>query len=288
MIFFQDLIYGFRMLLKKPGFTAIAVITLALGIGANTAIFSVINAVLFKPLPIADEAFVRAHLNGESPLGKHLKMGWGGDDPKEIVGVVGNVLHGSLSDTARSEMSVPQAQFANAGITLLIRSQSEVRPESLIGPLTKEVRALDPELPLTEVKTLAAFRDEALAVPRFNTFLLGVFSLLALVLTLVGLYGVMSYSVTRRTPEIGIRLALGAQTTDVLRMIVGQGMKLTLLGVTIGLVASLALTRLMKILLFNVSPTDPHTFVVVALLLAAVAALWPVTFRRDERRRWIR
>jgi len=220
---------------------------------------------------LVNEAFVRAHLNGESPIGKHLKMGWGGDDPKEIVGVVGDVRHRSLSDAARPEMYVPQAQFANAGVSLIVRSQGKA--ENLIGAIKKVVHTLDPEMPLTEVKTLAAYRDEALAVPRFNTFLLGIFSLVALVLTLVGLYGVMSYSVTQRTQEIGIRMALGANAADVLGMVIRQGMKTVLVGVAIGLVASLGITRLMKSLLYGVTASDPVTFLVIGLLLTAAAVL---------------
>lgn len=218
---------------------------------------------------LVNEAFVRLHLNGESPVGKHLKMGWGGDDPKEIVGVVGDVRHRSLSDAARPEMYVPQAQFANAGVSLIVRTQ--VNPETLIGSITKEVRALDPEMPLTDVKTMATYRAEAMAVPRFNTFLLGVFSLLALALTLVGLYGVMSFSVTQRTQEIGIRMALGANANDVLRMVIQQGMKSVLVGVAIGLIVSMAVTRLMANLLYGVSATDPVTFVSIGLLLMMVA-----------------
>lgn len=220
---------------------------------------------------LVNEAFVRNYLNGENPIGKHLKLGWGGDEPKEIIGIVGDVRHRSLSDLARPEMYVPQAQFANASITLLVRSQSN--PEPLIGAVRNEVRALDPELPLTEVKTLDAYRDDALAVPRFNTFLLGVFSLVALVLTLVGLFGVVSYSVTQRTREIGIRMALGANAADVLKMVIRQGMKIVAIGIVIGLGVSIGLTRLMKSLLFDVSATDPLTFGLIAVLLTGVALL---------------
>ncbi|MFN0107536.1 MAG: ABC transporter permease [Blastocatellia bacterium] len=223
---------------------------------------------------LVNEAFVREHFNGANPIGKKLKMGWGGEAPKEIVGVVSNVRHRSLSDAVRAEMYVPQSQFANAGITLIARTM--VAPESLVNAVKEQVRALDPELPMTAIKTLAAYRQEALALPRFNAFLLTVFALLALMLTLVGLYGVMSYSVTQRTQEIGIRMALGAQAGDVLRMIVGKGMKLVAIGVLFGLVGALALTRLLRNWLYGVTATDPLTFVVIALLLIGVAlvACW--------------
>ena len=223
------------------------------------------------PVVVVNDAFVREHFNGQNPLGKKLQLGWGGETPKEIVGVVGDVRHRSLSDSARAEMYVPQAQFANAGITLIVRSS--VKPETLVSAVKQQVHALDPEIPLTAIKTLDAYRQEALALPRFNTFLIGVFAVLALALTLVGLFGVMSYSVTQRTQEIGIRMALGAQMNDVLRMIVGQGMKLVAIGVLLGWAGAFAVTRLLRNWLYDVSPGDPLTFVGVAFLLAIVALL---------------
>jgi len=172
-------------------------------------------------------------------------------------------------------MYVPQAQFANAGVTLLVRTKSVagMTPEGLIGPIREQVRALDPEMPLGEVKSLEAWRSEALAVPRFNTALLGALSLLALFLTLVGLYGVMSYSVAQRAPEVGIRMAIGARAGDVLRMILGEGMRLVGAGIVLGLLLSVAVTRLMGSLLFDVSATDPLTLAAISILLSAVAIL---------------
>jgi putative ABC transport system permease protein len=220
---------------------------------------------------LVNEAFAREHFNGTSPIGQRLKLGWGGDDPKEIVGVIGDVRHRGLGDDVRSEMYVPQAQFPNAGITLIVRTQNN--PEALTSLLKKEIRALDPELPVTDIKTLQQYRHETLAVPRFNSFLLGGFATLALVLTLIGLYGVMSYSVTRRTPEIGIRMALGASAADVLQMIIKQGARLVGLGITIGLIGAFALTRLLQTLLYDVRPTDALTYAAVSGLLAFVALL---------------
>ncbi len=226
------------------------------------------------PVMLVNEAFAREHFPGENPLGKKLKLGWGGDASKEIVGIVGNVRHRSLSDAARPEMYVPQTQWANAGVTLIVRSQGD--PSGLINPIKQRIRALDPEVPITAVKTLDVWRGETLAFPRFTAFLLGVFALLALSLTIVGLYGVTSYSVTQRTAEIGIRMALGANTSDVLRLVIAQGLKLALAGVAIGLVAAFGLARLMKTFLFGVSATDPLTFVGIAVLLLGVAltACW--------------
>jgi putative ABC transport system permease protein len=226
------------------------------------------------PVVIVNEAFVRRHFPGEDPIGKKLRLGWGGDDPKEIVGVAGDVRHRGLDDQPRPEMYVPHAQFATMDMTLLARTQA--KPESLTSALASAVRGLDAELPLTEVKTLDQYRADTVALPRFNTALLLVFAAVGLILTAIGLYGVIAYSVAQRTNEIGIRMALGAQGRDVIRMIIAQGLRLTLFGVAAGLIGALALTRLIQTLLFDVSATDPLTFAAVTLLLGAVAgfACW--------------
>ncbi len=223
---------------------------------------------------LVNEAFVRRHFSGENPIGKKLKMGWGGEEPKEIVGVVGDVRHRSLSDEARPEMYVPQAQFGNAGITLLVKST--VEPESLVAGVKREVRALDPNLPLTDIKTLADYRGEALAFPRFVTFVLTGFAMLALVLTAIGLYGVVSYGIAQRTREIGIRMALGATTADILNRFLAQGLKLAVIGVGAGLVGAVFLTRFLESQLFEVKATDPLTFALVALflVLTSLVACW--------------
>ena len=221
---------------------------------------------------IVNEAFVREFLDGADPIGRHLKLGWGGDGAKEIVGVVGDVRHRSLADSARPEMYVPQTQFANAGVTLLVRARG-VSPESLSGAITAQIRALDPEMPLGDVRSLDAWREHALATPRFNTALLSGFATLALLLTIVGLYGAMSYSVAQRAPEMGLRMAIGAEAADVLRLVLGEGLRLVMTGVAIGVPAALGLTRLMSSLLYGVSPSDPATFVAIAFGLATVAAV---------------
>jgi len=146
-------------------------------------------------------------------------------------------------------------------------------PPAIVGAVRNEIRAIDREAPIDSVKTLDQRLTESVAQPRFNTLLLALFAGVAMTLTAVGLYGVMAFSVTARTREIGVRVALGARGADVLRLVISQGMKLTLIGVAIGMVAALALTRLMKGLLFGVAPTDPATFALIALLLVGVATL---------------
>jgi putative ABC transport system permease protein len=156
-------------------------------------------------------------------------------------------------------------------MTMVVKTTNE--PGGLVSGMTKEVAAMDADLPLFGVKTMREYLSSSVAGPRFNTTLLSIFAGVALVLTLVGLYGVMSYSVAQRTNEIGIRLALGAQTRDVLWMIVKQGSILIVLGLAIGLVGAFAATRLIASLLFGVTAKDPFTFVAAAVLLAVVALL---------------
>jgi putative ABC transport system permease protein len=142
---------------------------------------------------------------------------------------------------------------------------------SLTAPVRNEIISLDPELPVTQISTLEERLSASIALPRFRTALIGIFAAIALILASVGIYGVISYSVARRTHEIGVRMALGAEARDVLKLVVKQGMTLTATGLCIGLAGALSLTRLMSTLLFGVSATDPLTFVVISVLLTGVA-----------------
>lgn len=154
-------------------------------------------------------------------------------------------------------------------VTLVIRTQAD--PLSLVGGIRKEVNALDPDQPIAAIRLMTEWVAMSAAGARYRTTLLGLFALLAIVLAATGLYGVMSYSVARRTQEIGVRMALGARPLDVLKLVLRQGMILTLIGVVVGLAGALALTRVMSSLLFGVTERDPITFGVVAALLIAVA-----------------
>jgi putative ABC transport system permease protein len=220
---------------------------------------------------IINEALARRSFAGLNPLGRRIVIDDGQTREREIVGVVGDVKHFSLEDASKPELYLPYAQRPTQNQTLVIRTDSE--PSALVASVRGEVRALDKDLPLYGIKTMEDYLDESVAARRLIMILVSVFAAVALLLAAVGIYGVISHSVTERTREIGIRMALGARSQDVLRLVVRRGMKLALVGVGLGLTGSVALTWLMKNLLFGVSATDPLTFVVIALLLTFVALL---------------
>jgi len=196
-----------------------------------------------------------------------------------VVGVVADAKNSSLTDPAKQEVFVPLRQRTSAvagmgdkrEMTLAVRTAAE--PQNLVNAIRREVWALDRNIPVTDVQTMEQILETVTVQQRFNTTLLGIFATAALVLAAVGIYGVLSYSVTQRTHEIGIRMALGAQTRDVLRLVIVQGMKLALAGVVIGLGGAFVLTRLMEKLLFGVGTSDPATFAAVGLLIPIVALL---------------
>jgi putative ABC transport system permease protein len=224
---------------------------------------------------IINESFAKRHFPNENPVGKHVKPGLALEgEPvwREIVGVVKDVKHRqSLSRDYEPEYYLPHAQMPINSMNLIVRATND--PRSLARSIQQEVHALDRDIPVYRIKTLEQYLGVAVAQPKFNALLLSLFAGLALLLTAIGLYGVMSYSVIQRAQEIGIRIALGAQTGDVLKMVLRQGLKLTALGLLIGLAAAYALTRYMQSLLFGVKATDPLTFAAIALLLIAVALL---------------
>jgi putative ABC transport system permease protein len=228
------------------------------------------------PVVIISDMFARQYFPNEDPIGKRIKPGISTiedeDSPmREIVGVVGDVRNRSLNLESKPAYYVPQTQVPLSQMVVVIKTVGE--PHSLISAATKEVAAMDQDLPVFAVKSMDEYLSASVAAPRFSTTLLSIFAAVALVLTVVGLYGVMSYSVAQRTNEIGIRLALGAQSRDVLLMVVKQGSRLILLGLVIGLAGAYALTRLIESLLFGVTAKDPFTFAAVAVLLAIVALL---------------
>jgi putative ABC transport system permease protein len=222
---------------------------------------------------IVNQSFADKFFPGEDPIGKHIKPGISVDESKpgwrEIVGVVGNVRHLSLGTEPDPEYYLPQAQMPFDSMIIVAKTEGD--PRGSIAAIQNEVRSLDKDLPTYNIKTLEEYVAASVAQPRFNTLLLAMFAGLALILTAIGLYGVMSYSVTRRTHEIGIRMALGARQPDVLKMVVRQGMTLTIVGIGAGLIGAYFLTRLMSSLLFGVSATDPITFAAIPIVIAGVA-----------------
>lgn len=224
---------------------------------------------------IINEELARRFFPGEDPLGKRLQIATERTRFREIVGVVGNARLTSLEGKVDPAIYVPLAQnsWPHALRTSYFVLRTEVLPRHLLASIRDNLHSLDPALPVTQVQTMEEILANSLATRRFNMTLLLVFAGVAGLLALVGIYGVMSYTVTQRTHELGVRMALGARPTDVLKMVIIDGAKLTLIGVVVGLACSFALTRLMAQLLYGVSASDPLTFAVIALLLTIVAML---------------
>jgi putative ABC transport system permease protein len=222
---------------------------------------------------VIDEEFARRHWPNEDPVGKYVAMGSEQKPQKlEVIGVVGRVKMESLNQNSdRVQGYFPFLQLPNTNMTVIVKGTSD--PSSLISSLRAAVKEIDPDQPIYNPRSMYDIRAESVAPERLNLTLLSLFAGLALVLAIVGIYGVMSYSVTQRTHEIGIRMAIGARPRDVFAMILGHGMKLTIFGVVIGLALAFGLTRLMETMLFGVAPTDATTFTAISVLLVSVALL---------------
>jgi putative ABC transport system permease protein len=220
---------------------------------------------------IINEALARRFWPNESPIGQRIRRGGlDGFGPwYMILGVVSNARTFGIDSDPRPEIFIPHAQFRLPQMTLVARTAGD--PSQHVNAIRAQIRAVNRNIPITGVQTMEQLLSRSVAARRFTMALLSVFAGLALILAAVGIFGVMSYAVTERTREIGIRMALGARAGDVVKVIVRQGMRLALIGIVLGLAASFALAPLMQSLLFGVSPTDPVTFIVLAFLLAAVA-----------------
>jgi predicted permease len=226
-----------------------------------------------QPVVLINHSLAERYWPGESAVGKRITFS---SQPKErdwfmVAGVVGDV-----KDFPHSPAAVPAFYWATTQrtpgqITMAVRTSTD--PLGLVEAVRNEVKALDKDLPLAEVKTLATVAATAVAGQRFTLWLVGLFALTAVLLACIGIYSVLSYLVAQRTREIGVRMALGAQLGDVVKLVIRQGMTLVLVGVTLGAAAAAALTRLMKGLLFEVEATDPLTFALVAAMLAVVALI---------------
>jgi putative ABC transport system permease protein len=222
---------------------------------------------------IVDEEFARRYWPNQDPIGRKVRLPWRPNGPVlEVIGVVGHVKLDQLSEPKRLVQGyLSFLEAPRRGMAVVLRTT--LPPENLIASVRRQLLALDPEQPLYDIRTLAELRDTSIAPHRINLILLGVFAGLALTLAMIGLYGLLAYSVTQRQRELGVRMALGAQRGDVLKLILGHGMFLTLLGVLIGLGSSFALTRLLSTLLYGIKPTDPLTYGAVCLLMGMIALL---------------
>jgi ABC-type antimicrobial peptide transport system permease subunit len=225
---------------------------------------------------LVNSALVQRYLPGEDVVGKQIQL-FG--EMTTVVGVVGDVKDTPAAVQAVPAYYFPLAQQGFGDLVLAVRTGND--PGAVVDAVRREVAALDKDLPLTEVQTLDQIAASAVAGPRLTLLLVAVFGTLAIVLAAVGIYGVMAYAVNQRLQEIGVRMALGAQKGDVLRMVLAQGFRLTLAGLVVGLAVAFPLTRLLGSLLYGVSATDPVTFgIVTVLAMAAGLAACYIPARR--------
>jgi putative ABC transport system permease protein len=232
--------------------------------------FSEKEATEVSHVVIINQTLARTYFPDEDPIGRRITIEMTNEPvPSQIIGVVGDVKHAGLDVEPKATAYWPHPELAYSFMTIVARTEGD--PLSLASAVQGEVKALDKDQPIADVRTMEQLLMASVARARFSTLLLSIFAGVALLLAAVGIYGVMSYSVTQRTHEIGIRMALGAQRADVMRLVVGRGMMLASIGIGIGLAAALGLTRVMASLLFAVSATDPLTFGTISLVLAGVA-----------------
>ena len=221
---------------------------------------------------IVNEAFVRKFLSGQEPIGTQISALMEKENPfGEIVGVVGDVKEGTLDKEPTPTVYYIHAHIAYGEMVFVMRSETD--PLALAGPARKVIQQLDRELPVSQLRTMATVVRQTFSRQQFSAVLLGGFSLASLVLACIGVYGILAYSVTQRTREIGVRVALGAEPGNIVRIVVGSGARPVIAGAVAGMLMALALSGLMKSLLYGVSPRDPLTFIAAPVLLAAVALI---------------
>ncbi|MEJ7710134.1 MAG: FtsX-like permease family protein [Pyrinomonadaceae bacterium] len=220
---------------------------------------------------VINETLARRMFPNEDPLGKRIRSWRDENKLREIVGVVKDVRYMGRDDESRGLVYVPHRQDSWGSMVVTVRTEDD--PLRLSRDLRHVIWSVDQDLAMANVTTMQQTLVASTARARFSMLLLSLFAVIALILAAVGIYGVMAYSVAQRSHEIGIRMALGARRDDVLKLVLGQGLRLTAAGVALGLIGAFALTRLMSSLLYGVSPTDPLTFAAVSLLLAGLAML---------------
>jgi putative ABC transport system permease protein len=219
---------------------------------------------------IVNETFARRFWPNQNPIGKHVVVGRG-PDLSEVVGMAADVRNNGLAQDTQAQLYLPFQQLPWGNMNLLVRTA--VEPSSLISAVRAQISSVDPDQPVTNIQTVDQLMDSSRAQPRFTMLLLGVFSAAALALAVIGIYGVLSYSVTQRRQELGIRLALGAERGNILGLVVRQGLMLAGGGIAVGLVAALLLTRLMSSLLYKVGALDLTTFALTPLAFLVIALL---------------
>jgi putative ABC transport system permease protein len=227
---------------------------------------------------IINEAAERLYWPNEDPIGKRILSGFDKDQWSKIIGVIANVKHTGLDAETNPEtyyhfLQIPPEAVPLAEATMALVMRTSTAPQAMISAVRDAIRGLDPEQPVYDVRTMEQVRDDSVAQPRFRTVLLGIFASLAVLLAAIGLYGVMAYSVTQRTNELGVRMALGAEPSYILRLVLGNGLVLTAIGLVIGLAIAVGCARIVAGLLFDVPATDFATFGISSLLVFSVAAM---------------
>ena len=229
-----------------------------------------------NPVLMINEQFAKKYFPGENPVGKRIKPGWSVDEKeermREIIGVVGNVKHIALNKDFTPEMYMPATQVPIGVFWVVIRAEM-TNPAGLTSAVRSELANVDKNIPLTRVRVFGEYMSASISRPRFNALLLSIFAGTALILTAIGIYGVMAYSVAQRTSEIGIRMALGAAQSSIFRLVVGQAMTLVAMSIVLGLAGAFGATRLLGSMLFGVGAWDPTTFGAIVLLISVVAFL---------------
>jgi putative ABC transport system permease protein len=218
------------------------------------------------PVALISESAVK-EFNGKDPIGAKIDLG----DPVTVVGVVSDVRRRSLNDPPKAAVYLPYTQFVLPYMGAVVRT---TRGAAAVATAVKAaVAQVDPDVPIGDVKTMEQIIEQSTGEPRFRSFLIASFAALALLLAAVGVYGLISFTVTQRVPEIGVRLALGASPRQVFSQVIGQGVRLALIGIVLGLVAAAAATSLLRGLLFNTNATDPVIYLTLSVLLLAMAAV---------------